>query len=566
MQVIRPHWPARAFSAALFLAAAAFAFWQSRQLTVLWDLSYILESASRIARGQLPYRDFAIPYAPLTFATQALIIKIFGAAIWCHQLYAAIVGGLSALLAWRFIDASLRSAELPQARLIAAALALPLVALNVGGVFPHPFYDCDATLVMLLCLNWAQRIERKHWPRVEAFCCGLLCVLPAFIKQNVGLIFFAAVAAALLILISIDGVLRRGRLCALAGLAVGLASALAILQASVGLGNYYHYTIALARARRMPGLGAMTDVYRISALPLWLALAAVGFALLRWAPAAWRRVSDIAAALLLATPFLWSVFYLALDSDASERAERLLAIWPYVILLALVAAIVDLTRKHATRALVTLVILCAMHAAFLSQQLWGSTYALWPLLMIVLALALARLHASTPAARGFAAPLLAALIALPLIVSGSSYALSHERLSYVNLEDGEMRVSSLPALAGLRMRGDWLPQFEQLVAYADRNIPREDGVLMLPGEDLFYYTTGRTPRFPALMFDHTVNPYGPQEIQRLARERNIRWVVVKKNLQLGEKPFAEIDETLQLLSADYLLVDELDNYFIYKHR
>ena len=61
------------------------------------------------------------------------------------------------------------------------------------------------------------------------------------------------------------------------------------------------------------------------------------------------------------------------------------------------------------------------------------------------------------------------------------------------------------------MRCSWLPDFEELVQYTDKEIPRDEGILMLPGEDLFYYTTGRRPRFPVLMFDHTVNPLSAED-------------------------------------------------------
>ena len=53
----------------LFGATAAVVLWQNSRLTILWDLSYILENASRMAAGQRPYRDFPFPYAPLTFLT-----------------------------------------------------------------------------------------------------------------------------------------------------------------------------------------------------------------------------------------------------------------------------------------------------------------------------------------------------------------------------------------------------------------------------------------------------------------------------------------------------------------
>src|SRR5207247_11066346 len=66
-----------------------------------------------------------------------------------------------------------------------------------------------------------------------------------------------------------------------------------------------------------------------------------------------------------------------------------------------------------------------------------------------------------------------------------------ERLDYANLSDGDLTHSHLPELRGLSMRGSWIPDFEELVHYAEKEIPSDDGILLLPGEDLFYYVTGR---------------------------------------------------------------------------
>ena len=59
-------------------------------VTVLWDLSYILENATRISLGQIPYRDFPFPYAPLTFLLQAIIIRLCGRVVLQHYLYASL--------------------------------------------------------------------------------------------------------------------------------------------------------------------------------------------------------------------------------------------------------------------------------------------------------------------------------------------------------------------------------------------------------------------------------------------------------------------------------------------
>ena len=114
------------------------------------------------------------------------------------------------------------------------------------------------------------------------------------------------------------------------------------------------------------------------------------------------------------------------------------------------------------------------------------------------------------------------------------------------------------------MRGPWLPQFEELVRFTGRAIPRDQGLLMIPGEDLFYYTTGRKPQFPALMFDHTVNPYTSEEILDVSRRRNICWLVLKKHLQLNADPVEDKTRLLDLLRGDFSPIQSLENYDIYR--
>ena len=64
--------------AILFFATAGVVLWQNLRLGILWDLGYILETSYRISLGDVPYRDFPMPFAPLTFLTQAAIIKLTG--------------------------------------------------------------------------------------------------------------------------------------------------------------------------------------------------------------------------------------------------------------------------------------------------------------------------------------------------------------------------------------------------------------------------------------------------------------------------------------------------------
>src|ERR1019366_5984808 len=136
----------------LSLGTSAVVVWQNSRLAVLWDLSYVLENSYRISLGQLPYRDFPFPYAPVTFLIQALLIRLTGRVFFHHVMYCAIVGGLATILSWRILLQVLREAAIAKFRLVAFLLAAPLTVLGIYCVFPHPFYDPDCTFVILCCV------------------------------------------------------------------------------------------------------------------------------------------------------------------------------------------------------------------------------------------------------------------------------------------------------------------------------------------------------------------------------------------------------------------------------
>lgn len=555
-------WAAAVF---LFYGTAAVVLWQNSRLAVLWDLSYILENSWRISLGQLPYRDFPFPYPPLTFLAQSWVIKLTGRVFFHHVLYCAIVGGLGTLLAWRILIQLLRRV-VSAYRLAAFFLAAPLMVLGIYCVFPHPFYDPDCTFAILCCVLLLMHLERREFPPMRAFLVGIVCVVPLFVKQNTGLAFLASAALAAIILAARDAWRQRGLPgCAwlLAGMAAGLAAAALILHFTVGMKNYWHWTMQFAAARRLPSLAEMFAPYRNPLLLVWFGAFAAGVFLLAHNRSGGRVVSWLAVS-LMAAPFAWAVLYLLVEDDPSERAERLLALWPVVLVVSLALALWGLWRGLNFARLLPFILIATVQGAFLSQQLWGSTYALWPLLMILLAAVLTELFTLAPERSSREIEWLAGAMALTIFISGGFYVASHERLNYADISTGAIARSTLPALAGLSMRGPWIPQFEELVRFTDRDVPRDQGLLMIPGEDLFYYATGRRPRFPVLMFDHTINPYSPEEILEISRRQNICWLVVKKNLQLGSEPVEDKAHLLDLLRGDFVPVQSLANYDIYK--
>ena len=545
----------------LFCGTAAVVIWQNAHLAVIWDLSYTLENSYRITLGEFPYRDFPFAHPPITFLIQAAIIKLAGRVFWHTTAYCAVAGGLGTLLTWRILRNILRQAK--YTRLLAFGLSLPLVPLGIYSVFPHPFYDPDCTLAILLAVLLLQQLERKPSSQSLSIFAGVFLVIPLFVKQNTGLLFLLSAIVLILALAVWEKLhhraIRRYVLIVVSA-GVTLAIGLLLIQLTAGLKNYWRWTIQFAAERRTPARGEMLGIYTDRMTFIWLSFVVAG-ALLLWFGRRRNRWLMLLSGFLVSVPFCWPVIYLLRDTDPSERAERLINVWPVVIIAAFVIAVVTIKKRSGVSLILPFILIAAINGCFMSQQLWGSTYAIWPLLMILIAMCLAECFS-----RDFFLFASTTLIAGTLLVAGAFYVRSHERLSYANLDDGELKRSTLPELKGLSTRGEWIPQFEELVRYADQKFPRDEGVLLLPGEDPFYYATGRRPQFPVLLFDHTVNPYSPQQILQLCRERNIKWLVVKQDLQDEDDGVNQEEEQITAaLEEDFEQIDSLGNYEIY-HR
>jgi hypothetical protein len=544
----------------LFAATAAVVVWQNSRLGVLWDLSFVLEQAYRISLGQVPYRDFPLAYPPLAYVTQAALIKVTGTVFWHHVAYAAVIGGLATLLTWRIVLKLLRG-SVEQPRVAAFLLSVPLVVLGIYCIWPAPSYDGDCTFAILASILLLLHAEEKEFPSRLSFLAGMVLVVPAFVKQNTGLAFLGSATIAILALLVIDrkraGV-ARGYGVIICGVAAGLALAAVLIQITAGLGNYLHWTVQFAAERRM---GTMWAPWASGLLPWWLAALIAGALLLSVRRT--NRLVTILAAVMFSVPFVWTSASLLTGGDASDTAECLLSLWPFVVIVSIVISVLAARQRTGIALMAPFIVIVTVQGAFLSQGLWGSTYALWPLAMLLIASALAAL-ANWTKRDSAAVPIISAVIALSLLISGAHYAWSAVRLDFADVWGGRPERSALPALRGLTVRGDWLRQFDELTAYAKAEIPFEDGLLVIPGEDLFYYATGREPRFPVLMFDQTGNPYSPEEIALKARADDIRWLVVKRELQLRFDPVEDRQRLLELLSRECTKTKELDNYDVYR--
>lgn len=578
-KLIEPRWAKRDWVAAsiLFSATACVVLWQNAHVAALFDVSYILNTASRIALGQMPYRDFPLAHAPLTFLIQAAIIRLTGRVFVHSVLYVAVVGGMGTVITWRVVLAVLRE-RLSAAWTVALLISAPLAVLGIYCIVPNPEYDCDCGFCMLVALWMLVKLDSIASVSF-GLATGVALTLPLFFKQNMGLPFLAAAIGAvfLKLLTRQRGPVRASNhaseslalFSVQAGACAALIVALLFIHWTAGIGNYLYWTISYAGQRRLPGLGLMLGVYGDSML-IW-PLSSVAAALVLMGTGLGKRLwVQIVAFALLAAPFLLILASLLIYDDADERGDSLLSLWPFLLLLATALAIanlINLRRAPTICALLPLILLAAIQGTFMSQQLWGSTYGIWPLLILMMALLLVFLKGilSRQATPQWFVPALAALFSVTLLVCGGFYTASEERLSYAQMPDGPSVHSVFPQLVGLATPGPYVPEIDELLQYAQSNIPLDEGIVLIPGEEPFYFVTGRAPWFPVPFFDRTIDPYSPAETALLVKSRNIRWLVMKRDIQTKEDPTPNREATMRLLMDEFKPAAHLRGYDIY-HR
>ena len=166
----------------------------------------------------------------------------------------------------------------------------------------------------------------------------------------------------------------------------------------------------------------------------------------------------------------------------------------------------------------------------------------------------------------FLAPSLAAIISATLLICGGLYTVSEDRLSYAQLPDSPVLHSSIRTLKGMAVSGPYLTEFEELLRFSAHEIPLSDGLILIPGEDPYYFATGRTPQFPVLLFDNATDPLStPALLVAEAQRRQIHWLIVKRNLQIKEDVTPQREATLQALQQIFQPYRKLAAYDIY-HR
>jgi hypothetical protein len=513
----------------LFLASAAFVLWRNTQVGVLVDISWILNNATRIALGDVPYRDFPLAQAPGEFLVQAILIKVFGAHYAVQIFYASLCGGTATVLA-HFIARRVLSGAVPSAAALATILTLPLIPLGIYAILPNPFYDPDACLAVLGAVALLF-VARERPDALRFVIAGVVATLPLAIKQNIGgpfLISFVSVLA-------LEAVTRPSRRRELRWIGLGMTGALAIgvilLQLFVGVDAYLRGTVTFALAGRGVSLERVQDFAEPGVL--WttalVAILAIGGPRL---PERTRAIFAVVAVVLLAASLV----------PASFMGPSIL--FPSFLLAAAALGIVRASREKPNfELLLPVVLLATTLGALESAGITASTYGIFPLLSLALACVVRDLAHVVPRPLRLA-PYAGAIVALVLVGFGAVYTLENVRLKFVDVNaPGPVMTSKFPSLAGLSARGPYLADLDAMLFWVRDHVPPGDGFVVLPGEDPVYYALERRPALPSVFFyfGDVATPYTPAELARAADEIGVRWVIVKDRLQTVEVPPLEPD-------------------------
>jgi hypothetical protein len=556
----------------LMLFCAGVVFYQTSRAAPLWDLSYTIENAYRISLGDIPYKDFGITIAPGTFLVQALIIKIFGVSLIHYFEYCAVISALTFLLTYVLLG------FLQNDRKLNLALALPVAISGGYGIYSYPSYDVDCTFWMLVALTALLWSRAKDYPPLATFLSGILAFLPTLFKQNTGPVFLLFVHLTFFL----SAFLRKNKLelkrytWFLIGTLTAMIGTCFMVYFTSGFSDAFFWMFAYPSQNRIPNINQFISPYIEKSTVIGVTLWAEAYLLARYSLGK-KNFTTLLVVLLFITPFLLvpALEYAWFNKSFFTQA---LEIWPITLLITGFAGLLGIfnhPKEQTFEKLLALLLVAVSNASFLAQGLFGSTYGIEPFLSILLCLLFLFIKQkfvkidSSPALKREDNPgllILRRIFFLQGIILATImafYVESNLRLHfYLNL-NGPLQKATTPQLAGLNTPGPWIPELEQLLDYARKEIPSEDPVLLLQLEDPFYFALQRHDLFPIKISDVTDVPYSCEELENMMEKYHVKWIVEKIRLQLsaGTPRFAYRG---CIPITNFIPYKRLNDYFIYK--
>lgn len=536
---------------ALSVASALFVVWRNTQVGVLVDLGYVVNIATRIALGDVPYSQFPLAQAPGEFLLQAVLIKAFGPHYAVQIAYAALVGGLATALTY-LIARRLLDGRVGAPGALAAVLTLPLIPLGIYGILPNPFYDPDACVAALAGIAAVLAARDRRVP-ARWFLAGVLLSVPLFIKQNIG----GAYLVSVLVLLAAEALQRPAMRAGLRQCLVGLAAALGIellaVQLTAGLDNYFRWTWTFALSGR--GVSPARVREFVDPSVMWPAALIIVLVVIGRSLRARARAPLFIAGLCV--PLVAAVF-------APTTVVTVPEMFPPLLVAACGLAAARMTREGIRFDVALPLILTATTLGTLqSQGLAGSTFGIFPLLVLVIAALVRDLAFFLPQPTRLAG-VSGMVLAMILAVAGTGYTLENVRLRFIDVNaNGPAMASTFPSLIGLSARGPYVAELDAVLFWMRDHVPPDESFVFLPGEDPVFFALERKPALPSVYFYDVATPYTPAELASIADRVGLRWVFVKDRLQLTDVPPLE-NELVARLSQGATLVTTIGPYRVFR--
>ncbi len=149
-----------------------------------FDQSIVFDGAYRIIQGQVPYKDFLMPFGPVVFWIQAIFFKIFGINYFSYLLFSAFsnaIGAFCSILILRILFPD---------RKILSYIAGILTGIWFYPPFGTPWFEQTSFLFCFLGLLFILKAitARGHCKNMLIVIIGIVSALSILSKQNAGLI------------------------------------------------------------------------------------------------------------------------------------------------------------------------------------------------------------------------------------------------------------------------------------------------------------------------------------------------------------------------------------------
>lgn len=553
------------------ILAAFITYLQSGRILPLIDYTYQIENAYRIYIGQIPYRDFVLVLPPGTYAIMALIMKLFGLSNTVQTYFLMVMSILIIFLTYYVLK------KINNKKTLTYVLLLPLVVSGYS-IYPFPSYDISAMLFMLVAwalVWWIFDIDKKKV--IPYILLGLFIPLPSFFKQNTGYVFTVFTMILAIYAAYSSGHKEKKKIFYL------IVSCLFIyftfilyLILTHSLSQYLFQTFVFPSKIRDMGYSGYqifldffnrrNFVYYASFSLIFIVSITRGIS---------KKIKEYCIFVLFTIPtiffpivYSYWIYYKNPDKDfgyiLSYSTKYFFSIW-YVILGILLLYIEKNlfnnnlnTRRKIFYFIFSLGIIVISLASFLSQGVSGSTYGLYPILVIALSLILKESEFYLKEIQWYKYVAYLTLIITSVL---SLYIYQNVRLSYFS-KSGIQVKATISGLEHISTPGPWINEMENMIAYVQHNIPKDDSIVALPGEDPLYYLTKRTPPLPYFQYLTTTFPYSDKDYAKAIMNNKIKWVIFKRHTQFEDW---KNPKTLLVYIAPYFgLFRQIPGYDIYK--